>query len=116
MMSAWRTSRSIAADATETPTRRPRGTPRGDRRTLNDLRGETLDPDQVRDDGTGSGAGTLDMRHVTLYIIQMIKSFADRKTQRLYAIGKAKHLPPDLWDAAESGKKEIERIKPLQAA
>lgn len=30
----------------------------------------------------------------------MIKSFADRKTQRLYAIGKAKHLPPELWRRA----------------
>jgi len=30
----------------------------------------------------------------------MIKSFADRRTQQLYAAGKAKHIPPDLWRQA----------------
>ena len=44
------------------------------------------------------GAQTLwiDNRHVTGYSWHMIKSFADRRTQELYATGKAKRFPPDV--------------------
>jgi len=37
-----------------------------------------------------------DICHVTHYSFAVIKSFANRRTQRLYATGKTKDLPPDL--------------------
>lgn len=38
----------------------------------------------------------LDNCHVTVYSLCMIKTFADRETQQLYATGKSKRLPPDV--------------------
>jgi proteic killer suppression protein len=35
-------------------------------------------------------------RHVTRYNRRVIKSFADRRTQELYATGKGKRIPADL--------------------
>lgn len=42
----------------------------------------------------------VDMRHVTVYIIRMIKSFLDRYTQELYENGKSKRFPPEIWKGA----------------
>jgi len=39
---------------------------------------------------------TLDNCHVTVYNPSMIKTFADKETQRLFNTGKSKCLPPDL--------------------
>ena len=36
------------------------------------------------------------MRHVTRYNIDVIKSFADRETQRLFETGSSRRLPTDL--------------------
>lgn len=33
---------------------------------------------------------------MTRYICQVIKSFADRRTQELYAFGKTRRVPPDV--------------------
>ena len=41
-----------------------------------------------------------DICHVTRYNKDMIKTFADRETQRLYVAGKSKRLPPDLMRRA----------------
>lgn len=39
---------------------------------------------------------SVDTRHVTKYSCRMIKTFADRRTQELYATGKAKRFPADV--------------------
>jgi len=39
---------------------------------------------------------SLAARHVTRYTQRVIKSFADRRTQELYATGKGKRIPADL--------------------
>ena len=39
---------------------------------------------------------SLASRHVTRYTQRVIKSFADRRTQELYATGKGKRIPADL--------------------
>ena len=36
------------------------------------------------------------MCHVTDYVCSMIKTFADKGTQELYATGKSRRLPPDI--------------------
>ena len=41
-------------------------------------------------------ASRLDKRHVTHYIRCMIRTFADRETQRLYTTGQSRRLPPTL--------------------
>jgi len=38
----------------------------------------------------------LDNCHVTVYNYAMIKTFADKETQRVFVNGKSKRLPPDL--------------------
>jgi len=42
----------------------------------------------------------LDFRHVTRYILDVIKTFADRRTQELYSRGTAKRVPPDILKRA----------------
>lgn len=50
--------------------------------------------------GLGSDGSThesaVDMRHVTIYIRSMIKTFADRRTRDLYLTGQAKRFPADV--------------------
>ncbi len=38
----------------------------------------------------------IDACHVTRYTLLMIKTFADKRTQELYATGRAKRFPPDV--------------------
>jgi proteic killer suppression protein len=38
----------------------------------------------------------VDNCHVTVYNINVIKTFADKETHRLFVSGKSKQLPPDL--------------------
>jgi toxin HigB-1 len=38
----------------------------------------------------------IDKCHVTVYIANMIRTFADKHTQELYATGRSKRLPPDI--------------------
>ena len=45
-------------------------------------------------------ARVVDSRHVTLYSMRMIKTFADRHTQELYATGKSKRFPADIGKRA----------------
>jgi toxin HigB-1 len=40
------------------------------------------------------------MCHVTVYILCVIKSFADKHTMELFSTGKSRRLPPDLWRRA----------------
>ena len=39
---------------------------------------------------------SLDTRHVTLYTCRVIKTFADKRTQELVAVGTATRFPPDV--------------------
>ena len=39
---------------------------------------------------------TIDNCHVIVYIISMIKTFANKETQRLFVTGKSKRIPSDL--------------------
>ncbi len=47
------------------------------------------------------------MRHVTDYIRDVIKTFADRHTQELYATGKSKRFPPAI---AKRAARKLEYI------
>jgi proteic killer suppression protein len=40
--------------------------------------------------------GNVDIGHVTVYSLSMIKTFADKETQAIFIKGKSKRLPPDL--------------------
>ena len=42
----------------------------------------------------------LDICHVTRYPCRVIKTFADKETQRLFLTGKSRRLPPDLLKRA----------------
>jgi proteic killer suppression protein len=43
-----------------------------------------------------SGFSKLDKCHVIVYIERVIKTFADRSTWELYALGRSKRLPSDI--------------------
>jgi len=43
---------------------------------------------------TDASSSGIDIRHVTDYGREVIKTFADRHTQELYATGKSKRFPP----------------------
>ena len=47
---------------------------------------------------------------MTVYIVNVIKTFADKKTQQLYVQGKSKSLPPDLL------RRAIRRLEYIQLA
>jgi len=49
----------------------------------------------------------VDKCHVTLYNLRMIKTFADKRTQELYAPGNAKRFPPDV---AKRAARKLEYI------
>ena len=52
----------------------------------------------------------LDNCNVTVYIDGMIKTFADKETQKLYIQGKSKNLPPDLL------RRSVRRLEYIQLA
>ena len=51
--------------------------------------------------------GSLDMRHVTHYTALVIKTFADRHTQELFATGRSSRLPPEITRRA---RRKVEYI------
>jgi len=50
---------------------------------------------------------SLDMRHVTRYTAPVIKTFADRHTQELFATGRSSRLPPEITRRA---RRKVEYI------
>ncbi len=56
---------------------------------------------------TDASSNGIDMRHVTDYDRDVIKTFADRHTQELYATGKSKRFPPDI---AKRAARKLEYI------